>query len=328
MSRFIVAADVGGTKVSLGLFEASGPDLRLVAEKSYVSAHYPGPGPIITDFLSKVDRRVDALGLGVAGPVEDGRVQMPNLPWIVDAEVFRKAVDPVFVVNDLAATARALPHLPLEKFVSLTPDLEPAPGNACLLAPGTGLGEAVLFWDGQKFVPSASEGGHADFAPRNQIERDLFKFLAAEYGHVSYERVASGPGLHNVYRFLLAQGEGDEPDVLANSSGEEDPSAAIAVLALAGSSRRCREALDIFVRVLGAEAGNLALKSLARGGVFLGGGIPPKILPILQDGPFLESFRDKGRMTPLMSRIPVRVVTAPEAALWGAAWHALDHLES
>jgi glucokinase len=327
MNRFIAAADVGGTKVRSGLFEASGPDLRLVSEQTYPSARYQGLSPIIADFLSGIDRRVDALSVGVAGPVLSGRCRLTNLSWLVDVRDLESLVPgkPVWLLNDLLATATALPRLPDERFVSVTPPLEPDRGNVCLIAPGTGLGEAILFWDGHKHVPSASEGGHADFAPRNETEWRLREWLAAQYGHVGYGRVASGLGLQAVYRFLLAADNDPEPDVVIDR--EDDPSALIARLALTGISGRCARALDLFVGVLGAEAGNLALKSLAVGGVYLGGGIPPKILPALRSGGFLEAFLDKGRMRSLLARIPVKVMDAPEAALWGAAWHAWHNLE-
>ncbi|MBU0514032.1 MAG: glucokinase [Proteobacteria bacterium] len=327
MSRFIVAADVGGTKARFGLFEVRGDELDLVLEKTYASGRYDGLGPMVAEFLAMTGREVDALSVGLAGPVQDGRCRTPNLPWLVDVRDLELLVPgkPVWLINDLLATATALPRLPDERFVSLTPDLEPAPGNACLIAPGTGLGEAILFWDGHKHVPSASEGGHTDFAPRNETEWRLREWLARQYGHVSYERIVSGPGLLAIYRFLLATDGDQEPEVVTNE--DEDPSALIAQHALDGRSRRCARALDLFVGVLGAEAGNLALKALAVGGVYLGGGIPPKILTALRSGPFLEAFLDKGRMRHLVARMPVKVMDAPEAALWGAAWHAGQGLE-
>ncbi len=207
---------------------------------------------------------------------------------------------------------------------SLNPGLPQAIGNRCVIAAGTGLGESILFWNGSQFLASASEGGHADFAPRNSIEIKLLEFLLNRYSRVSYEKILSGPGLFNIYQFLKENGQGEEPSWLKESLEREDPSAVISKAALEDKSELCEKTLDLFTSIYGAEAGNLALKVMATGGVYIGGGIGGKILKKLKEGSFLNSFKDKGRMGPLMNRMPVKVILNEKAALLGAA-HYADH---
>jgi glucokinase len=275
---------------------------------------------LIRAFLGADPPPIDRISLGVAGPVRDGRVEAPNLPWPVSRrELEDLGLGPVHLINDLLATAHGISELPEESFAVLNPGNPTAEGNAALLAAGTGLGEALLFWDGAERVPSPSEGGHAGFAPTSETELDLLRFLNREYGRTSVERVLSGPGLRNIYRFLVETGRGRERAETAARMIREDPPAVIAAAAMDGSDPLCGTALDIFVNVYGAEAGNLALTAMATAGVYVGGGIAPKILPKLQGGSFLRAFENKGRLTDLMRDIPIRVILDPKTALYGCA---------
>jgi len=325
----LLAGDIGGTKTNLAFFEVDGPRLRTVAEATYPSHGHPGPQQILQAFLTAHARSVERICLGIAGPVHQGRVVTPNLPWTVDAAILANAFGcPVNLLNDLEANAHGLRVLAPEDFAVLNPGSPDAAGNAALISAGTGLGEAGLYWDGTRHHPFASEGGHADFAPTSPLEWDLVAYLDRPFGHMSYERVLSGPGLHNIYNFLRQRsGADDELRALQSKLGISDPSAAISQLALSGQNRLCEQALDLFVSIYGAEAGNLALKLLATGGVFLGGGIAPKILPKLRQPNFLDAFVAKGRMKALLESIPIRVVLNPKAALLGAARYAADLLQ-
>lgn len=320
-----LAGDVGGTKTHLAFFEAAGGRLQRRAEETYPSREYDGLAPILKQFLDKYRQPADRVCLGIAGPVRQGRVETPNLPWVVDADHLRDELDcgPVTLLNDLEANAHGIGALGPDDFAVLNEGAPAAAGNAALISAGTGLGEAGLFWDGRRHRPFASEGGHADFGPRTPQEAELAAHLAGEFGHISYERILSGPGLHNVYQFLRQRaGVADELPGLMQRLGVPDPAAAVSEAALQGASALCRQALDVFVSVYGAEAGNLALKVLATGGVFLGGGIAPKILPRLREPTFVAAFVDKGRMRPLMEAIPVRVILNADTALLGAARYA------
>jgi glucokinase len=320
-----LAGDIGGTHTRLAFFEKEGNRLRPVAEETYPSQKYPGLAPILQEFLKTHPGTADRVALGIAGPVREGRVETPNLPWVIDANHLADEVrsGPVALLNDLEANAHGIAALGPDDFAVLNPGAPAAAGNAALISAGTGLGEAGLFWDGKRHRPFASEGGHCDFAPRNPLEAELAGYLFRRFGHVSYERVLSGPGLHNVYEFFVERGGGpDELPALMQRLGISDPSAAIATAAIKGQSELCRQALDLVISVYGAEAGNLALKLLATGGVFLGGGVAPKLLPRLRQPGFLEAFIDKGRMRPLLEAIPVRVILNESTALFGAARYA------
>jgi len=325
----LLAGDIGGTKTNLAFYEVDGPRLRTVAEAAYPSHDHSGPQEILRIFLTAHPGTVQRICLGIAGPVHLGRVVTPNLPWTVDAASLANAFGcPVNLLNDLEANAHGLHVLAPEDFAVLNPGSPYAAGNAALISAGTGLGEAGLYWDGTRHHPFASEGGHADFAPTSPLERELGAYLDRPFGHVSYERVLSGPGLHNIYHFLRQRaGADDELPALQIQLGISDPSAAISQLAIAGQNRLCEQALDLFVSIYGAEAGNLALKLLATGGVFLGGGIAPKVLPKLREPKFLRAFVAKGRMQDLLASIPIRVVLNPKAALLGAARYAADLLQ-
>jgi glucokinase len=303
-----LAGDIGGTKTHLAFFEVEGGRLRRAEEETYRSRDYPGLAPILRAFLDKYQRPAERVSLGIAGPVRQGRVETPNLPWVIDADHLQDELGcgPVTLLNDLEANAQGIGALGPDDFVVLNAGV-PVPGNAALISAGTGLGEAGLYWDGKRHHPFASEGGHADFAPRTPREQELAAYLAGQFGHVSYERILSGPGLRNVYDFLRQRGgTADELPDLMQRHGVQDPSAAISIAALNGESDVCRQALELFVAVYGAEAGNLALK----------------ILPTLREPAYVAAFQNKGRLASLLETIPVRVILNQETALLGAARYA------
>ena len=317
----ILAGDVGGTKTALALFEVQRRALAVVREAVLPSQGFATLAAAIRQFLS--DRppvSIDAACIGVAGPVIDGRCTATNLPWVVDEASLAECVSTrrVKLVNDLEATGHGILGLPPSALVPLQGG-EPRKATMALIAAGTGLGEVLLVWDGRRHRVVGSEGGHTDFAPRTELETELFRFLRKEFGRVSYERIVSGPGLYNIYRFLLASGGGPEAEWIRSRMETGDPSAVVAEAALESRDTRAVQALDMFVSIYGAEAGNLALKALAVGGIFVAGGIAPKIRPKLEDGTFVTAFRDKGRLGGLMASIPVRLVLEPRAALLGAA---------
>ncbi|HHL40281.1 MAG TPA: glucokinase [Deltaproteobacteria bacterium] len=328
----MLAGDIGGTKTNLGVFELGGAGPVPVEERRYSNGEYAGFEDLLARFLADAARGIEftACAFGVAATVEDrSRCRLVNIDWAIDGEALsrRFGLGPVALLNDLAATAWGLEGLGED-------DLEPlqkAPareGNAALIAAGTGLGEAILFRHGSRLIPSASEGGHCDFAPRDETETELLAYLKGRFGHVSYERVVSGPGLKNIYDFLRTVEGLDEPEELARRLAGEDPPSVIADEAIRGVHPICVEALRIFVSVYGAEAGNLALKSLATGGLYVGGGIAPRIIEALRNGPFIEAFTDKGRFRDVLSRIPVHVVMNPKTALLGAARYCSAGLEA
>jgi glucokinase len=324
-----LAGDIGGTNSRLAFFEHDDSRLRLVVEATYPSRSYPGLAPILQEFLASHPGKAEAACFGIAGPVRKGRVVTPNLPWEVDAAQLTQELHcgPVTLLNDLEANAYGLLALRPEDFVVLNAGAADAAGNVALISAGTGLGEAGLFWDGRWHHPFASEGGHADFAPRTALEIELAQYLIGRFGHVSFERVLSGPGLANLYEFLRQRsGAADELPELMKRLGTTNVPATISIAALKGHSELCNQALDLFVSIYGAEAGNLALKLLATGGVFLGGGIAPKILPRLRQSGFLQAFLDKGRMRQLMESFPVRVILNENTALLGAAHYAASRI--
>jgi glucokinase len=333
----ILAGDVGATKTRIVLYDvaarapredraAAGHSPRRIAEETYPSAAHPGLSPILSAFVRTHAGKVSAACIGVAGPVRDGRCTTTNLPWVVDArDVARDLGLPeAILLNDLEAGAWGLGDLAPEALTLLHAGAPDARGNAALVSPGTGLGEAGLYWDGRRHRPFATEGGHASFAPVDDLQAELWRYLAARHGAVSWERVLSGPGLVALYEFLRDSRRGEEPVWLRDALAAGDPAAAISDAALAGRSGLCSRALDLFVALLGAEAGNFALKVMATGGVFLGGGIVPKILPRLKTPILLESFLAKGRMRPLLESMPVRAVLDDRAVLLGAARCAFE----
>jgi len=318
----ILAGDVGGTKTLLGLFRRIDGKLTAIREASFPSGAYPSLDAIVLEFLSGGGQKVDRCAVGVAGPVVGGRSHVVNLRWPVDARRLARALglSRAAVINDLEATAWGIPELDSRKLSNLTPGIRARPGNAALIAAGTGLGMALLVRDGERFLQQASEGGHQGFAPRDDLEIELLQFMRRRIGRVSVERIVAGPGFSAIYQFLVESGRGKESARMSERIAEaDDPNAAITEAALAGEDPVAKRTLDLFVSLYGAAAGNLALVTKADGGVFVGGGIAPKILSRLREGEFIRAFRDKGRLQPLLERIPVRVITEPRTALIGAA---------
>ena len=318
----ILAGDIGGTKTNLALFQ-DGQDLSSPnEERSFPSAEFAGLDAVITEFLGSRDPNITSACFGIAGPVIDGVCRTPNLPWVVSETGLKEKLrlEPVRLINDLEATAYGITSLKSNQLITLNEGDPSEHGNIALIAAGTGLGQAAMVWDGVHYDVVASEGGHSDFAPRNDIEIDLLRYLLTIKSRVSYERVLSGPGLVNVYNFLKSNCPGDEPGWLAEElAASSDHPMTISKNALLGKAPLCVKALDLFVSVYGAQAGNLALTFKATGGVFVGGGIAPKIIDKLKDGTFMTAFKDKGRLSPLVTAAPVTVIMNPKTALLGAA---------
>ncbi len=324
----LLAGDIGGTKTVIALLDEAGDRLRVVREETFPSRQHASLEEILERFLAGGDRPpIRAACFGVAGAVVEGKSQATNLPWAMAESALAEAlrVPHVKLLNDLEAAAYGMLHLEPAERCELQRGV-PRKGNMAVIAAGTGLGEAILVWDGARHLAVASEGGHADLAARNDLEIALLRFLQHEFGHVSYERVLSGPGLFNIYRFLRASGYGVEPAWVTSRLEREDPSAVVSELGLAGTDPLCQKALDMFVSIYGAAAGNLALKALAVGGVYVGGGIAPKIQPKLTNGSFIAAFREKGRFAGLLESIPVHLALNPRVPLMGAAHYAREML--
>jgi glucokinase len=319
----ILAGDIGGTSTRLALFQSSGDALQAVAAERYASRSYPGLSEIVRLFTAAHPEPIEAAAFGIAGPVRDGRVETPNLPWVIEAAALRAQlnVPRVSLLNDLEANAWGVFTLGADDVATLSPGAPARDGNAAIISAGTGLGEAGYHAHGSGLLPFASEGGHADFAPYDELTIELFRWLHRRHGHVSWERVVSGPGLVNIFTFLHETKHGELSAELAEAMREGDPAAAISAAALGETSALAASALDLFVTLYGAEAGNLALKMKATRGVWVGGGIAPKILPRLKRPGFLEAFHDKGRFRAFLEAIPVRVILNDQTALRGAAWH-------
>jgi glucokinase len=320
-----LAGDIGGTKTNLAIYayEADRLDAKKIA--SYPSKDHGTLAEIIRSFLDGDKSDIRRACFGVAGPVKNGVVQVTNLPWIVDAAALQAELNfqSVSLLNDLEANAYGINTLLPHELLSLNPRADARQiGNRALIAAGTGLGEAGLLWDGVAHRPFASEGGHASFAPNDDLGDELLAFLRKEHGHVSWERVLSGMGMKNLYRFFRQRSGQPEPDWLAAQLLHGDLAAVVTQAGLAGKDPVCVDALDCFTRNYGSEAGNLALKMLALGGVYIGGGIAPKILPKMRSALFLDAFSTKGRLAPLLQSIPVYVILNDKTALQGAAWFA------
>jgi glucokinase len=317
----ILAGDIGGTNARLAYFQPQNGRFQLVSERVFPSRDHRGLGEIVTQFLDESGTRPEAACFGIAGPVRNGRVETSNLPWVIEQSVLANQIHlaATLLINDLEASAWGIGALGIEDLVTLNPGAGSVAGNQAVVAPGTGVGEAGLFWDGSRHHVFACEGGHTDFAPRGELQIELLRFLATKFGHVSYERILSGPGLVNVYEFLCASGCGKESAELSAAMEAGDPAAAISQAALTGKDSLAGKALDLWIAVYGAETSNLGLKIMSTGGLFLAGGISPKILPKLKGSLFMEVFLDKGRMRPLVEAMPVHVVTNEKAGLLGAA---------
>jgi len=324
----LLAGDIGATKANLAIFSPEAGPRSPLAEATFPSLDYPSLEALAQEFLGQVRLPVSRACFGVAGPVLAGQAKITNLPWTIDERGLEEALNLPFVrlMNDLEAIACAIPFLEPADLHTLNPG-QPEPGGAiAVIAPGTGLGEAFLTWDGSRYQAHPSEGGHTDFAPNSPLEAELWRCLQRRLKHVSNERVCSGLGLPNIYAYLRDSGYGEEPAWLAEElATAEDPTPLIVQAALDEERpcELCRATLSTFTAILGAEAGNLALKVLATGGVYLAGGIPPRILPALKGERFLRAFCHKGRMSELAARMPVHVVLNPKVALIGAACRGL-----
>jgi glucokinase len=320
----ILAGDVGGTKVHLAVYDFTEGKLSHTRDKQFPAKEYSGLEEIVKEFLGT--DRVSAACFGVPGPVRDGRLRLTNLPWTLDSRELATNlhIDHVFLINDLEANGYGVAELSSDQIYTLSQGDPSQIGNRGLIAAGTGLGEGILAWNGRIHVPYPSEGGHTDFGPRNENEIELLRFLQRKYsGRVSYERVVSGMGLQNIYEFLRDSQGMEEPAWLSEQLAEaHDANSVITEMALSAKSEICAKALDMMVSIYGAEAGNLALKVLSVGGLYVGGGIAPKILEKLKDGTFIKAFQDKGRLSQLLINMPVRVILESRAALMGAAAYA------
>lgn len=333
----ILAGDIGGTKTTLALYDWLTERVEPTREQTFVSADYKSLDEIVEEFLApppppkheagekapEPERppKIEAACFGVAGPVIENRSRLTNLPWVVDGPNLGEkfSISRVRLLNDLEATAYGMLVLRSDETESLNAGTPPkTKGALALIAAGTGLGEAILFWDDTTYKPMPSEGGHCSFAPTSSEEMELLRYLRAQYMHVSYQHVLSGRGLHAIYEFLRDT-KRNEPTWLAEKINVGDPPAIIAEAGLKKQAEIAVQALDLFTTIYGAEAGNLALKVLALDGLYIGGGIAPKILAKLKEGVFMKAFADKGPFKKLLGAIPVRVILNPKAALLGAA---------
>jgi glucokinase len=318
----ILAGDVGGTKVALAVYEFEQGKLQHVRSDTFPAQSYSGLEEIVKKFLAGEKEKVFAACFGVPGPVRDGRLKLTNLPWELDSRQLALDLDieHLFLINDLEANGYGIPELGADQILTLHAGDAGAVGHRGLISAGTGLGEALLIWNGHVHVPVASEGGHCDFAARNDVEVELLEYLMEQLkGRVSWERVVSGLGLHSVYKFLRDVKKLPETDALRARMQSEDPNVVIGEMGESGESELCAQTLDLFVSAYGAEAGNVALKVIAAGGMYLGGGIAPKILKTMKNGKFMQAFLDKGRLSGLLQQMPVRVILESRCALIGAA---------
>ena len=327
--KFILAGDIGGTKTHMGLFQPGKHRPVLKIMETFPSSNSSSLESIINQFMNTHRIPIRNACFGIAGPVMNGRCSATNLPWTISEDRIKKRFkwQHVSLINDLTATAFAVSILNSREMRSLNRARIKSRQNIGLIAPGTGLGQAILVMKDSGFVTVASEGGHADFAPNNETEALLWQHLHNRFGHVSLERVISGPGLYNIYAWLISSGRYRETARLSQKVKKQDPAKIISETALKDKDPLCVETLNMFVSILGAAAGNLALTGMTTGGVYLGGGIPPKIMPFLKKSRFIKAFQDKGRFRELLKNISVKVIINDRAALLGAALHAFRHRE-
>ena len=316
----LLAGDIGGTKTNLALFDLQDPQFSVHSLRKYPSMDYPNLRTIVKEYLADIQEHVEGMcithaSFAIAGPVQNNQSKATNLPWIVDASELSKylSIPRVELLNDVEANAYAIDILETSQLYTLHPGTIDFPGNRALISPGTGLGEAGLYWDGEAHQPFATEGGHCEFGPRDEMQIDLCRFIYKRYGHASYERVLSGPGIHLLYDFLKEVCHRKEKKMIVDAFQGNDPSKVITENALNNTCPLCVETLDIFTNLLGSECGNCFLRNMAFGGIYLGGGIPPKILPKLEESPFLEGFLDKGRFRSLLEEIPISVILDDKA---------------
>src|SRR5262245_35037820 len=321
-NRVIVAGEIGATRTRLAAFDTEGNRLRLVVDKTYMSPEHHGLSEVLADFIRAEGIPVDSACFGVAGPVRAGRSKLANLPWVIDARELAAQLKLKFVylLNDMEAYAYGVDALGSKDFVTLSEGADDAEGNCAVISARTGLGVAGLYWDGSRHRPFACEGGHSDFAPRNELQRELLAYLQKKYGHVSCERVLSGPGIKNIYELLRDEHKAEEPAWLREQlKAAPDQPALISRTALEGKAAICDQTLSIFVSIFGAQTGNCALNFMSTGGIFIGGSIAAKILPKMKDPMFMEAFLDKGRMASLLKDMPVKIVLNDDCGLIGAA---------
>lgn len=319
MSR-VITGDIGGTKTRLAIVEVDGSRVHIEREAEFGSRGFSTFEALLTDFLKEV-AAPELAAFGIAGPVLGGAVRTTNLPWYIEAAVLQQrfGFKRCHLLNDLEAVAYGLPALGAADLLTLQQGVPGAAGNLAVIAAGTGLGEAGLFWDGERHHPYATEGGHCSFSPQSELEVELLRYLQRRYAHVSWERIVSGMGLVDMHDFMRIHLKSALPAWLADEMHAGDPAAAISRAAAAGSDQVCIETMGCFVRLYGAEAGNLALKVMSRGGLFVGGGIAPKILPLLQQDAFMQAFLNKGRMRHVLEAMPVHVILDGRTALYGPA---------
>ena len=322
----ILAGEIGATRTRLAAFQTEGNRLQSVVERIYISHDHDGLSGILADFIRTEGIPVHSACLGVAGPVRAGRSKISNLPWLIDSRDVAKQLklDSVGLLNDLEAYAYGIDGLESTDFITLNQGLDEAEGNRAVISAKTGLGMAGLYWDGFRHHPFASEGGHADFAPRNDLQMELLAYLKKKYGRISCERILSGPGIKNIYDFLRDAHKAEEPEWLrAEMSAAPDPPALISRIAQEGKAAVCDQTMSIFVSVFGAETGNCALHYMSTGGIFIGGSIAAKIVPRMKDPLFMESFLDKGRMETILKDMPVKIVVNDDCGMIGAARYTL-----
>ncbi len=326
----ILAGDIGGTKTNLALFELRDNILHAVAQHQFPSREFSSLNEVITLFKQKSSMpAIDAACFGIAGPVIEGRCRTTNLPWDITTSELKDhlGIQKIRLLNDLEATAYGMIYLPEDEFADLNPKGRSIDGNRAVIAAGTGLGEAMLYYDGTAYHPIGSEGGHCDFAPLTPQQDALLQWMRNRYpGHVSFERILSGPGVYTLYEFLAESDFAAQPTSMLNIPEGKDKSAMVSECALKEHNPLCMEALRLFAEIYGAEAGNLALKSMSLGGVYIGGGIAPKIMPVLSNNHFMNGFLSKGRFNEMLQGMKVKVSLNPETALLGAAHYARDRL--
>ena len=326
----ILAGDIGGTKTNLALFEYKDNRLSVHAQHHFPSREFSTLDEVITLFKEKTSMpHIDAACFGIAGPVIEGRCRTTNLPWDITTSGLQEhlGIQKIRLLNDLETTAYGMLYLPDDEFVDLNPKARVKDGNRAVIAAGTGLGEAMLYYDGNAYHPIGSEGGHSDFAPLTPQQDALLQWMRNRYpGHVSFERILSGPGIYTLYEFLVESGFSAEPNSMLNIPEGKDRSAMVSECALKEHDPLCMEALRLFAEIYGAEAGNLALKTMSLGGVYVGGGIAPKILPVLSNNHFMNGFLSKGRFNELLQAMQVKISLNSETALLGAAHFAFDRL--
>jgi glucokinase len=322
----ILAGEIGATRTRLAAFQTEGNQMKCVVEKIYMSQQHDGLSGLLATFIKTEGIPVHSACLGVAGPVRGGRSKISNLPWVIDCGEVAKQLklNSVGLLNDLEAYAYGIDGLDSKDFITLSEGAEEAEGNRAVISAKTGLGMAGLYWDGFRHHPFACEGGHSDFAPRNEIQTELLVYLQKKYGRISCERVLSGPGIKNIYEFLRDTHKAEEPEWLRTElSAAPDPPALISKMALEGKAAICDQTLSIFVSVFGAQAGNCALNFMSTGGIFIGGVIAAKIEARMKDPVFLESFQDKGRMGAILKDMPVKIVVNDDCGMIGAARYTL-----